>query len=104
MTAQELRDLSTAAPSLKKRTSMKYAESLNVEKFYKLLKEGASLGKDHVFINPYELGEDIYDVMKLGKDEFDRDHLLILLANKIESEIEGIKASPDGGSLLVDWR
>ena len=103
MTAQELKELSASAESLKKRTAMKYAESLKMEKFYNLLKTAASLGKTHVSVAPHELGEDGYDVAKIGRDEFDMQHFLILTANKIESEIQGIQATPDANEIYISW-
>lgn len=100
MTAKELNKLAAGVPSSRKRQSMKYVETLNLDRFYNDLKTTANKG--YFSVDVFVLGLIQNEYFKPDK-EFDQEYFLKLFANKLESSIEGLKTTINNDILTLDW-
>lgn len=100
MKASSLKKIADAVPSFRKRNAMKYAETVNLDKFYIALEAAAANGKYSATLYTIQLIEDGYFT---PNDDFDQKHFLLLFANKLESAIEGLNTQVIDGGINISW-
>lgn len=103
MDAKTLKDAADSFISLKKRSSMKWVNTFDTAKFYKVLLTGAKLGKTSVSVeleemSHYEVAGDFDGLI------MDKSYAAMLLTEKLAREIQGLNVTfTASGELTIDW-